>query len=311
MTAAGPFIRPDVSAFLAKLDEQVISNKHEIDINSLRTGYAASKTMLELPVGDLATIIDLVIPGPAGPIPARLFDVQRARAPGPLAVFFHGGGFMIGDASTHASLCAEISRALDLPVLSVEYRLAPENPWPAAPEDVEAATRWAAAAPKSLGREVTSLLLCGDSAGGNLAIVTAMRLRDVPAAVPAIGQLLFYPLLDPSSNCPIVAQFDQGYYLTRASMHASAAAYRADADDSRAVPLAGDLAGLPPAVVMTAGLDPIRDHGRNYAAGLTAAGVEVIFQEAEGNIHGFATLRKRFRLRWMMLTGRLWRLARC
>ncbi|GAB7535123.1 alpha/beta hydrolase [Burkholderia sp. 3C] len=282
-------IRPDVAAFLGGLHGAALQ---PAGLDALRDGYAASKSVTELPVGTLAVLREVAIPGPAGPIRACLFDSRAERAPGPLLMFFHGGGFVMGSVQTHASLCAELARTLDLPVLSVDYRLAPEHPWPAAPDDAEAAARWAAGSPAELGREVRALLFAGDSAGGNLAIVTAMQLRDRPAAVPAILQLLFYPLADPGRVTASLDRFGDGYLLTRGSLAFSANAYRADPADMRAAPMRGDLAGMPPAVVMTAGADPIRDEGRAYAAALVEAGVPVAFREAAGNIHGFATLRQ-------------------
>ncbi|MDR7257141.1 acetyl esterase [Sphingomonas sp. BE270] len=287
-----PYVRPDVAGFLGFLNNLPGPKMHQLEPPAARATYAAMKGIADPPVGELATIADLTIPGPAGDIPARLFDVAESRAPGPLIVFFHGGGFVIGDLDTHASFCAEVSRTLDLPVLAVDYRLAPESPWPAAPDDCEAAARWAADSPVALSRKVTGLVTCGDSAGGNLAIVVAMALRDTPAAVPVIAQLPFYPATDTTQDYPSYSQFAEGYLLTRDSMDWFNAAYQAEAEHIRASPLKGDLTGMPPAVVVTASLDPIRDQGRAYAAALARAGVAVVYREAVGNIHGFITLRK-------------------
>jgi acetyl esterase len=287
-----PFIRPDTKAFLAFLNNMPGPRMHELDPATARAQYLAMKDIADPPIGDLGAKLDIVIPGPAGDLPATLFDARANREPGPAVAFFHGGGFVIGNVATHASFCAAMARALDLPVISIDYRLAPEAPWPAAPDDCEAATRWIADSPAALGRAVTSLIVCGDSAGGNLAIVTAMALRDTPARVPVIAQLVFYPATDSSAEYPSFAEFSDGYLLTRASMDWFGAAYAAEAEHIRSSPLRGDLAEMPPAVVITAGLDPLRDQGRAYAAGLTNAGVAVVFREAKGNIHGFITLRQ-------------------
>lgn len=287
-----PFVRPDVRGFLAYLNNLPGPKMHEMEAPAARAVYAATKDVTDLPVGDLATITDLSIPGPAGAIPARLFDAKPRREPGPVMLFYHGGGFVIGNIETHASFCAEIARVLDMPVISVDYRLAPENPWPAAPDDCEAAARWVAGNPAELGRKVTSLVVCGDSAGGNLAIVTAMALRDAPAAVPVIAQFPIYPATDSSKAYPSYTEFAEGFLLTRDSMDWFQASYDAEASHIRASPLIGDLAGMPPAMVITASLDPIGDQGRAYAGALAVAGVPVIFREAKGNIHGFVTLRK-------------------
>lgn len=292
MPVTDPFVRPDVAGFLAFLAAVPGPRMHQLEAPVARGMYAAMKDVADLPLGDLATTLDIAVPGPAGAIATRLFDVRESREPGPLVLFFHGGGFVIGDLETHASFCAELSRTLDLPVLAVDYRLAPENPWPAAPDDCEAVARWAAASPEALGRKVTSFVVCGDSAGGNLAIVTAAALRDTPAAVPVIAQIPFYPATDTSKEYPSYSQFAEGYLLTRDSMEWFDASYRAEALHIRASPLLGDLSGMPPAVVITASLDPIRDQGRAYAAALAQAGVAVVFREAVGNIHGFITIRK-------------------
>ena len=287
-----PFVRPDVRSFLDYLETVPGPKMHEMDAPTARQVYFAMKDLADLPIGELAVIRDLTIPGPAGEMRARLFDPRDAREPGPLVVYYHGGGFVIGDIETHASFCAEMARVLDLPVVSVDYRLAPEHPWPAAPDDCEAAARWLAGAPAALGRAVTGLVLAGDSAGGNLAIVTAMALRDRPAAVPAIAQFPLYPATDASRPYPSYDEFADGYLLTRDSMEWFMAAYRGDPAHLRSSPLVGDLAGMPPAVVVTASLDPIRDQGRAYAAALIAAGVPTVFREAKGMIHGFANLRQ-------------------
>jgi len=287
-----PFVRPDVRGFLDFLNNMPGPKMHEFDAPTARQMFLAMKDVGDPPVGELGTLLDLTIPGPAGDIPARLYDPRASREPGPAVVFFHGGGFVIGDLDSHGSFTAEMARVLDLPVIAIDYRLAPEFPWPAAPDDCEAAARWVANSPTELGRSVTSLILSGDSAGGNLTIVTAAALRDQPAKVPVIAQLPFYPATDASKEYPSYAEFAEGYLLTRDSMEWFMAAYKSEADHIRNSPLLGDLAGMPPAVVVTASLDPIRDQGRAYAAALALAGVPVVFREAKGNIHGFITLRK-------------------
>ncbi len=287
-----PFVRPDVRQFLAYLNNLPGPKMHELEAPAARQIYAASKDVADLPAGNLATVVDLTIPGVARPIPARLFDAADKREPGPIVVFFHGGGFVIGDLDTHAGFCAEASRALNLPVVAVDYRLAPEHRWPAAPDDCEAAARWVASNPPELPRTPTSLVLMGDSAGGTLTITTALALRDAPAAVRVIAQAPIYPATDSTRGYPSLKQFGDGYVLTGASIAWFEDLYGADVNHMRGSPLNADLAGLPPAVVVTAGLDPIRDQGRAYAARLIEAGVPVTFREAVGTVHGFITLRK-------------------
>ncbi len=289
---AQPYVRPDVRGFLDYLNAMPGPRTHQMTPEAARQVYTAMKDVADLPVGALAVEQDLAIPGPAGDIPARLFDARATRQPGPALVFYHGGGFVIGTVDTHASFCAEIARVLDLPVVSVDYRLAPEHRWPAAPDDCEAAARWVADSPAALGRSITSLVLCGDSAGGTLAIVAAMDLRDRPASVPVIVQAPIYPAADTSKAYPSFDEFADGFLLTRDTMLWFADAYAADVAHSRGSPLIGKMEGLPPAVIVTASLDPIRDQGRAYAAALVQAGVPVTYREAVGTVHGFVTLRK-------------------
>lgn len=246
----------------------------------------------EVPLGSLAIDKKLTMPGPGGAMDLRLFDSRAERAPGPVVVFYHGGGFVVGSIGTHAALAAEMSRQLDLPVVSVEYRLAPEHKWPAAPDDAEAAARWVAANGTALGREATSLVLTGDSAGGNLTLLTAVALRDKPAAVPVKMMIPIYPMTDASKPYPSSLLYSDGYGLSTVDMGYYNKAYLPDVKSPRHSPLLNDLAGLPPTVLVTASFDPLRDGGRAFAAKLAQAGVKVSYYEASGNIHGFATYRK-------------------
>jgi acetyl esterase len=245
----------------------------------------------DLPVGELAAIRDVAMPGPGGPLALRLFDARARREPGPVVVFFHGGGFVVGSIDTHAALAAEIARQLDLPVISVEYRLAPEHRWPAAPDDAEAAARWIAANGAAFGREFTSLMLCGDSAGGTLTIVTALALRAQPAALPVLLQFPIYPLADSSVRYPSMDAFAAGYGLEPENMDYFDQAYAPDVQHWRASPLLAYQAGMPPTLIATASLDPLRDSGRAYAAKAIGAGVITSYREMQGTIHGFATYR--------------------
>ena len=287
-----PFVRADVRLFLDYLNALPGPRSHQVGPNEARMMMLASRHVADAPIGELAVIRDLACPGPGGEIPLRLYDSREERGPGPLFLFFHGGGFVLGDLDTHAPFCAEMARQLDMPVLAVDYRLAPEHPWPAGAEDCIAAARWAASGPKALGRAVTGLVLAGDSAGGNFAIVASLALRDEPAAVPVLAQWPIYPAADPAKGYPSFEDFAEGYLLTRDGMRWFDDCYAADGRDWRYSPLVKSQQGMPPTLIVTASLDPIRDQGRAYAAECIRAGVPTVFREAKGNIHGFINLRK-------------------
>lgn len=282
-----PELRADVARFLGYYNRLPGPPQQELGPQAARAMMRAARDLTDPPIGPLGTDRCFTIDGPAGAIAARLFDPRADRAPGPVVLFFHGGGFVIGDIDTHAPLAAEMARSLDLPVVSIDYRLAPEHPWPAAPEDCEAAARWLAGQPGT-----TALIVAGDSAGGTLATVTALTLRDRPAAAPVIAQGLLYPAADMARAHPSLRDFAERHFLTRAMLDWFVACYAADLSDVRAAPMRAELSAMPPAVIMTAECDPIRDQGRAYAAALARAGVPVTFREARGTIHGFATLRK-------------------
>lgn len=290
MTA--PSNRPDVNAFLNFLNNVPGPKMHELPAPAARLTMVAMRSVAELDTGPLAVIKNLEIPGPAGLIHARLYDARAERDAGPVMVFYHGGGFVIGNLDTHEPYCAEAARALDIPVIAIDYRLAPEHPFPAAPDDCEAATRWIAESPAALGRQVTGIVTSGDSAGGNLAIVTAMALRDNPAAVPVIAQFPIYPVVSDHNDWQSYRDHGDGKLLTYEAMDYFMNAYAAEEGHIKAAPLGHDHAGMPPTLVMTASLDPLCDQGRAYVGALAAAGVPVTYREAVGNIHGFINLRK-------------------
>lgn len=280
-------VRPDTAGFLAFLNAQTGPKMHEIPLADARNMMVAMRHVADAPRGEIAQVKDMVIPGPAGDIKARLYDNRPDRDAGLIMVFYHGGGFVIGDLETHDPFCAEAARQLDMPVIAIDYRLAPEHPFPAAPIDCEAATRWIAD-----NMPGTGMVLSGDSAGGNLTVVTAMALRDTPAKLPVVAQLPWYPAVSANHDeWPSYQAFKQGYLLTEESMVWFGESYAADGSWQSA-PLDMDLAGMPPAVVVTAGLDPLRDQGRAYAAKLIECGVETVYHEATGNIHGFICLQK-------------------
>jgi acetyl esterase len=289
-------LRPDARAYLDAMAAQLRPPMNDATIAMMRQVppemIENMLLMFERPLGDLGEVRDVTMPGPGGEIALRLFDPRADRGPGPVVVFFHGGGFVVGSIGTHAPLAAEVSRQLDLPVISVEYRLAPENKWPAAPEDAEAAARWIAENGAAFGREFTGLVICGDSAGGTLTLVTTLALRDKPAALPVVLQIPIYPVSDRSKPYPSAEAFGEGFGLNTPDIAYFDAAYGSDKNDWRASPLLADLTGLPPTLLVTAGFDPLRDEGRAFAAKAIKAGVQVTYREYRGTIHGCFTFRK-------------------
>ena len=286
------YVRDDVRGFLAFLNGVERPSFAEIALEDARSAYRTTNAVAEADPVPLAVVRNLSCPGPAGEIRLRLYDSRSERIAGPVVVFTHGGGFVIGDLDSHHSLCTLIASELDLPVVAVDYRRAPEHPFPAAPDDAEAAARWIAASPAELGLSVTGLIPMGDSAGGNLAIVVTQSLMARPADAPVVLQAPIYPVTDESLATPSFHAFCEGYMLDTASIKWFGDCYKAESGNIRANPLHGHHENMPPTVLVTAGLDPIRDSGRVYAEALVRAGSEVHFLERKGVIHGFATLRK-------------------
>ena len=290
MTA--PYIRQDVKTLLAMMAASRLPPIHNLTPVEARAIRARSKVETEPPIGKLAVIRDLSCPGPDGEISLRLFDSRAKRGPGDVIVFTHGGGFVFGDLDSHASLCAEIARAMDLPVIAIDYRLAPETPFPGAPEDAIAATRWIAANGTATGRKAERLIVMGDSAGANLAIVVAVALRDEPAAVPVAAQCLIYPVIAAIADAGSGRDFAEGFFLTRAGMDWFDSHYLPASTDWRRNPAVAGLEELPATVIMTASLDPLLDQGRALASDLAKAGCEIVYLEARGTIHGFWSMRQ-------------------
>ena len=286
------FVREDVRAFIDMLEQIGGKGVEEVGAVEGREQMRAMGQLAEANPREMAVQKDLTCPGPAGDIPLRFYDAKDSREAGPVVLFIHGGGFVIGDLDVYNNLCTEIAHQLDLPVVSVDYRLAPEHPFPAAPDDCEAAARWVASSPAELDREVTGLVITGDSAGGNLTIVTTNQLMADPADAPVLVQAPIYPVANDVSQHDSFANFADGFLLTGAAMAWFTEQYAADPEDARNMPMIGDCSNTPPTVVCTAGLDPLRDSGREYAAHLIQQGTEVSYFEFPGIIHGFTTLRK-------------------
>jgi acetyl esterase len=287
------YVRPDVRAFLDMIAASPGPRTHEVDAPTARLMSMKMRQMADLDPRPIAFRQDLVIPLADGrSIGARFYDGRERRENGPLVVFFHGGGFVVGDLDAYDAACIDIASALDLPLISIDYRLAPEHPWPAAPDDCEAAARWVAAQPDLFGRSCDSMVFAGDSAGGTLTIVTAMALRDEPAARPVIAIWAIYPAVDLRRRYPSTERLGQGFFLTLDTLRWFNEAYMPDFGHWRASPRLGSQAGMPPALVITASLDPLLDQGRAYATACIDAGVPVTYREAKGTIHGWLTMRK-------------------
>ena len=292
MTKTAPFVRPDVALFLQFLNAVPGPKFWEVPADEARAMTTAMRDVADAPVGELAVIRDIEIPGPSGNIPARVYDSRSDRGAGPVMVFYHGGGFVIGSLYTYEPYCAEVARLLDLPVISIDYRLSPEYPFPAPAEDCEAATRWIASSPTELRLEVTGLITSGDSAGGNLTIVTTMALRDKPAAVPVFVQFPLYPVVTLDTDWPSMREFANGFLLTEQAMTYFGEGHAASPGDYRSEPLNFPQEGMPPSLVTTASLDPLRDQGLAYVEKLKQAGVHVQHISADGNIHGHINIRQ-------------------
>jgi acetyl esterase len=288
-TGDRPFVREDVRQVLALLEQAPGPRMHEVDPPTARMMMRQMAAILERAAPTLARREALAIPGPAGAIPARLYRDEAAAGEGPVLTFYHGGGWVIGDLEVYDSLCAEIAARTGHTVVSVDYRLAPEAPFPAATEDALAAARWIATSPEAIGHRVTGQILAGDSAGGNLAAAVA---RETAGEIAVLAQWLIYPGVDMEASGGSLDQFADGYLLTADAMAWFMAHYRPEPGHPWASPLnASAWDGLPPALVFTCSLDPLRDQGRAYAARLAQTGNRVIFREAQGQIHGSMTLR--------------------
>ncbi len=289
MSDNGHFVLEDVKGLLAMLNS--VPPPAELVPAEQRMAYRMLKQMTEADPRELAVVRDLACPGPAGEIPMRFYDAREARDPSPVVLHFHGGGFVIGDLETHHALCSELAAELDLPVVSVDYRLAPEHPFPAAPDDCEAVARWVAESPEVLGRQVTGLVLIGGSAGGNLAAVTARALVDNPAKVPVVLQTLLYPATEETWDGSMQT-FGEGHLLTKTAMEWFYSLYRPESGNLRAFPLLASAEGMPPTIMAVGGLDPLQDQARRYAAKLAEAGVDVTTLNFAGLMHDFTTTRK-------------------
>ena len=268
-----------------------------LSATAARQAYRESRVPLQPAPPEVAATQDRDVPGPHGPIAIRIYRPlgSSATAVLPALMYFHGGGFTVGDISTHDTVCRMLANAAGCVAISVDYRMGPEHKFPKAVDDCVAATGWVAANAESLRIDANRIAVGGDSAGGNLAAVTTLIARD--AGGPKIAfQLLIYPTTTFRHDTPSTTELATGHMLTFSLMKYFRTAYLngpQDQTDWRASPLlAPDLSRLPPALIITAGYDPIRDEGEAYAEKLKAAGVRVTHTCYHGMIHGFITMGK-------------------
>ncbi|KUI25890.1 esterase [Mycobacterium sp. IS-1496] len=241
----------------------------------------------------VACVEDRGVERAGGPIPVRIYRPAGAPVGSlPVLVYAHGGGFVFCDLDSHDGLCRSIANQIGAVVVSVAYRLAPEHPWPAAAEDVYAVTRWVSENCAALGADPGRIAVGGDSAGGNLAAVTALMARD--RGGPALtAQVLVYPMITPDFSTESYRLFGAGYYNPADALRWYWDQYvpdESDRTDPYVSPLHADLRGLPPAVVVIAGHDPLRDEGLRFGGALAEAGVPTVVRRFDGGIHGFMTM---------------------
>jgi acetyl esterase len=261
---------------------------HLVPIAQGRAAHDLETAEMSGPGEEVAEVRELSVPGPGGPIRVRLYRPLDDR-PLPLVAYLHGGGWVMGTIDAFDPLCRALANASGALIASIDYRLAPEHPFPAAPDDARAAVRWLAANAEELGADPARLGIAGDSAGGNIAAVTARRLRD-EGGPPLRFQALIYPACDSALDTPSYRENGSGFGLDPESVKRYWQLYLDGADGRQpdASPLqAPDLAGLPPAFVLTVHHDVLRDEGESYARALEAAGVPVTLRRYDGAVHGF------------------------
>lgn len=290
-------LHPQARALLDLIAERGVPPTHTLSPQEARAVYRDRRGFTQPAPPPVASVQSLQAEGPLGPIPLRLYRPLGTMADQvlPALVYYHGGGWVIGDLDTHDTLCRELANGSGCAVVSVDYRLAPEHRFPAAVDDAIAAARWVRREAAALKLDAQRIAVGGDSAGGNLAAVVAIAARDA-GEPPFAWQLLIYPATDQHRTAPSHASNGQGYLLTRDTMDYFTGHYIPDARlyaDWRASPLLHpDLSRLPPALVLTAGYDPLRDEGLAYAQKLSEAGTRATHLSFERQIHGFILMGK-------------------
>jgi len=290
-------LHPQARALLDFIEQRGLPPTHTLSPADARAFYRERRVFTQPEPPAVTLVRDLEAEGPHGPIPLRLYRPLGA-APAtalPVLVYYHGGGFVIGDLDTHDVLCRELANGAGCAVVAVDYRMAPEHPFPCAVDDCLAATYWVGRHAAELAVDAARLAVGGDSAGGNLAAVVAYLARDA-GDLPIAFQLLIYPATDQRRSAPSHETNGQGYLLTKDTIDYFMGHYLSEPAhvlDPRASPLLhDDLGRLPPAFVITAGYDPLRDEGLMYSQRLSEAGNRVTHICFERQIHGFITMGK-------------------
>ena len=296
-------LHPQARAFIDLLAARGVPPTHTMAPEEARRVYRERRSFTQPEPPQVARVESLSAEGPAGAIPLRLYaPVSRQAQKGllPVLVYFHGGGWVIGDLDTHDTLCRQLANEAGCAVVSVDYRMGPEHPFPAAVDDCVAATRWIAYQAEALGLDAARIAVGGDSAGGNLAAVVSLAARDAGKEGlphPICFQLLIYPATDMRRCASSHSTNGEGYVLTRDTIgyfhdHYMGADTAHDMDWRASPLLHKDLGRLPPALVITAGYDPLRDEGLQYAQRLTESGVRTVLVNFERMIHGFILMGK-------------------
>jgi acetyl esterase len=279
---------PEIQPIVELMEAAPGPPAHLVPIDQARAAHDRESAVMGGPGEEVADVRDVTVPGPGGPIPVRVFR-PAGEGPLPLVAYAHGGGWAIGSLDGFGPVCRALANASGAVIASIDYRLAPEHPFPAGLDDVHAAVRWLAQNAPELGGDPQRLAVAGDSAGGNLATVTARRLRD-EGGPPLRFQALVYPVCDSALNTPSYRESSDGFGLSALGMKHYWDLYLdgADGRSPDASPLqAEDLSGLPPAFVLTVRDDVLRDEGEAYARALEAAGVPVTLRRYDGAVHGF------------------------
>jgi acetyl esterase len=268
------------------------------DVPAMRESRRKSIPLLTAVAPAMAEVVDRRIPGPGGALALRIYTPPAPAQPLPVVVYYHGGGWVLGDLDSHDNVCRQIAHKSGSVVVAVDYRLAPEHRFPAALDDAWTALAWVAGAAREIGADPTRIAVAGDSAGANLAAAVSLLARDRGMPYP-VAQVLIYPALDLSTlERDSIRDYGEGFFLSRARMEWFIAQYVPDAD-MRRNPLVSPLLaahhrGLPPALVITAQFDPLRDEGEAYAALLRRSGVDARLQRYDGVIHGFVSMDRWF-----------------